>query len=85
MGFGVLGTVNGVGDFVSSAVVGVLWTAFGTSVAFRCHVGLRCDATRRHSPNVGLNINQNIKTNLHENLPSQTQNDALHRSPHPGS
>jgi MFS family permease len=34
MGFGVLATVNGVGDFVSSAVVGVLWTAFGTSVAF---------------------------------------------------
>ncbi|MFN3407365.1 MAG: MFS transporter [Limisphaerales bacterium] len=34
MGFGVLATVNGVGDFVSSAVVGLLWTAFGTSVAF---------------------------------------------------
>lgn len=34
MGFGVLATVNGVGDFVSSAMVGVLWTAFGTSVAF---------------------------------------------------
>lgn len=34
MGFGVLATVNGVGDFVSSAVVGVLWTAFGTQVAF---------------------------------------------------
>ncbi len=34
MGFGVLATVNGVGDAVSSAVVGVLWTAFGTSVAF---------------------------------------------------
>jgi MFS family permease len=34
MGFGVLATVNGVGDFVSSVVVGVLWTAFGTSVAF---------------------------------------------------
>lgn len=34
MGFGVLATVNGVGDFVSSATVGVLWTMFGTSVAF---------------------------------------------------
>ena len=34
MGFGVPATENGVGDFVSSAVVGVLWTAFGTSVAF---------------------------------------------------
>ncbi|MCX7723029.1 MAG: MFS transporter, partial [Verrucomicrobiae bacterium] len=34
MGFGVLATVNGVGDFVSSAVVGALWSAFGTSVAF---------------------------------------------------
>jgi MFS family permease len=34
MGFGVLATVNGVGDFLSSAVVGLLWTAWGTSVAF---------------------------------------------------
>ena len=34
MGFGVLATVNGIGDFVSSAVVGILWTTFGTSVAF---------------------------------------------------
>jgi MFS family permease len=34
MAFGVLATVNGVGDFVSSIMVGVLWTAFGTSVAF---------------------------------------------------
>lgn len=34
MAFGVLATVNGVGDFVSSLVVGALWTAFGTSVAF---------------------------------------------------
>jgi len=34
MGFGVLATVNGVGDFLSSLIVGVLWTAFGTSVAF---------------------------------------------------
>lgn len=33
MAFGVLATVNGVGDFLSSLVVGALWTAFGTSVA----------------------------------------------------
>jgi len=34
MAFGVLATVNGVGDFLSSIIVGVLWTAVGTSVAF---------------------------------------------------
>jgi len=34
MGFGVLATVNGVGDFLSSAIVGALWGAFGTGVAF---------------------------------------------------
>ena len=34
MAFGVLATVNGIGDFASSMVVGVLWTAFGPSVAF---------------------------------------------------
>lgn len=34
MAFGVLATVNGVGDLISSIVVGVLWTAFGTHVAF---------------------------------------------------
>ena len=34
MAFGVLATVNGVGDFVSSIVVGLLWTYFGTTVAF---------------------------------------------------
>ncbi len=32
--FGVLATVNGVGDFVSSIAVGLLWTWAGTSVAF---------------------------------------------------
>ncbi|HEY5041919.1 MAG TPA: MFS transporter [Verrucomicrobiae bacterium] len=32
--FGVLATVNGAGDFLSSIMVGVLWTAFGTSTAF---------------------------------------------------
>ena len=34
MAFGTLATVNGVGDFVSSIIVGALWTAFGTSAAF---------------------------------------------------
>jgi MFS family permease len=34
MAFGTLATVNGVGDFLSSIIVGVLWTAFGTQVAF---------------------------------------------------
>jgi MFS family permease len=32
--FGTLATVNGVGDFVSSIVLGLLWTNFGTAVAF---------------------------------------------------
>lgn len=34
VGFGVLATVNGLGDFISSIVVGVLWSAFGTATAF---------------------------------------------------
>ena len=34
MAFGLLATVNGVGDFLSSVIVGVLWTAFGTTIAF---------------------------------------------------
>ncbi len=33
-GFGALATVNGVGDFISSLVVGALWTAFSPAVAF---------------------------------------------------
>ena len=32
--FGVLATVNGLGDFLSSTVVGTLWSAFGTTIAF---------------------------------------------------
>jgi len=31
---GTLATVNGIGDFVSSVLVGLLWTHFGISVAF---------------------------------------------------
>ena len=34
MAFGVLATVNGIGDFLSSVVVGWLWSTFGTQVAF---------------------------------------------------
>ena len=34
MAFGVLATVNGVGDFISSVAVGALWSAFGPRVAF---------------------------------------------------
>ncbi len=33
MAFGTLATVNGVGDFVSSVVVGLLWAAFGPGLA----------------------------------------------------
>ena len=32
--YGLLGVVNGVGDFVSSLTVGMLWTAFGASWGF---------------------------------------------------
>jgi MFS family permease len=32
--FGAMATVNGIGDFLSSIMVGALWTAFGTAVAF---------------------------------------------------
>ena len=34
MAFGVLATVNGIGDFLSSAIVGLLWSALGQTVAF---------------------------------------------------
>jgi MFS family permease len=34
MAFGVLATVNGIGDFLSSAIVGLLWPVAGTTVAF---------------------------------------------------
>jgi hypothetical protein len=34
MAFGALATVNGVGDFLSSLVVGALWTWAGTTAAF---------------------------------------------------
>jgi MFS family permease len=34
MAFGVLATVNGIGDFLSSIIVGFLWTTCGTGIAF---------------------------------------------------
>ena len=34
MAFGTLATVNGIGDFASSLIVGALWTVFGTTAAF---------------------------------------------------
>jgi MFS family permease len=34
MAFGVLATVNGMGDFLSSVIVGALWSAVGTTAAF---------------------------------------------------
>jgi MFS family permease len=38
--FGLLATVNGVGDFVSSIAVGLLWSAIGTTAAFGCSAAL---------------------------------------------
>ena len=32
--FGLLGAVNGIGDFVSSMIVGVLWTTIGPKWGF---------------------------------------------------
>ena len=34
MGFGALATVNGIGDFLSSTIVGILWTTAGAPIAF---------------------------------------------------
>lgn len=34
MAFGILATVNGIGDFLSSVVVGALWSTVGTAMAF---------------------------------------------------
>ena len=38
MAFGMLATVNGVGDLLSSVIVGALWTWAGTTAAF-CYCG----------------------------------------------
>ncbi|MDM7917786.1 MAG: MFS transporter [Methanosarcina sp.] len=34
LGFGALATVNGIGDFISSFVVGILWNTFGFTAGF---------------------------------------------------
>ena len=34
MAFGTLATINGIGDFASSLILGLLWTVFGTTTAF---------------------------------------------------
>jgi hypothetical protein len=34
MAFGVLATLNGVGDFLSSVTVGLLWSTLGSTAAF---------------------------------------------------
>lgn len=39
-GFGLLGTVNGVGDLVSSVVVGAVWTRWSPTAAFWYAAGM---------------------------------------------
>lgn len=34
LGFGVLAAINGIGDFISSFVVGILWSIFGFAAGF---------------------------------------------------
>jgi len=34
MAFGVLATANGIGDLVSSALIGILWATSGIAIAF---------------------------------------------------
>ncbi len=45
MGIGVLGTVNGVGKFVSSATVGLVWTVVSPEVAFTLAAGFMLAGT----------------------------------------
>ena len=40
IGYGALGTVNGIGDFVSSAAVGLLWTGVSPVLAFGVAAGV---------------------------------------------
>jgi MFS family permease len=56
-GFGVLASVNGIGDLISSAIVGVMWTVFSPSVAFSYAFVLTCagvimTAVALRTPNV---------------------------------
>jgi MFS family permease len=41
-GFGVFASVNGIGDLISSAIVGVIWTVFSPTVAFSYAFVLTC-------------------------------------------
>jgi len=57
IGFGILATVNGVGDFVSSALVGILWATVGPAPAFGlaaviCLAGTILLATQPSPPRV---------------------------------
>jgi hypothetical protein len=45
MSYGALGTVNGAGKFVSSAAVGVLWTAISPVFSFALAAGLMAAGT----------------------------------------
>jgi MFS family permease len=45
VGYGVLGTTNGIGDFVSSAAVGLLWTALSPVIGFGLAAALMCVGT----------------------------------------
>jgi MFS family permease len=45
VGYGALGTVNGIGDFVSSATVGFLWTAVTPVLGFGVAAGLMAAGT----------------------------------------
>ena len=52
-GFGTMATVNGIGDFISSLVVGWLWAAYGPRVGFGFATGVMAIGTlliltRRH-------------------------------------
>jgi MFS family permease len=41
-GFGVLATANGIGDLISSCIVGILWSAFSPTVAFAYSLIVTC-------------------------------------------
>jgi MFS family permease len=58
IGYGILGSVNGVGDLASSTIVGILWTAISPALAFTYAATLmllgtilmaRCGSRRRNS------------------------------------
>jgi hypothetical protein len=44
-GFGTLATVNGMGDLISSLVVGLLWSAFSAQAAFAFSLALTAVGT----------------------------------------